>query len=164
MKTILIWSPPLSEPKRVTVDDTIASAAVRAGVATPVDPRDLGPLSAGGAVSPDNPVMIALGQVEGERKFMVRLAVPSAVASIAFGLGAAAPVQAGAPAPTPTPTPMSVTGLPLANATTGVAYEDHLTIVGGSGPFSSSLLSGSRPTGLTITFTGSDMKLAGTLS
>lgn len=116
MKQILLWDPRLPDaaPRRLTVDDRIASAAVRAGVAAPVDQRDFAELSAGGPLAAGDPVEVTL-QV-GVVPRMVRVMLPSAVAAIAeqFALAASVrrPIGGGTPTPTPTPTPSQPVAVP----------------------------------------------------
>lgn len=54
MKTILLWDPrfPDRRPSRLTLEDTVAAAAVRSGVAAAADPLEAGILSAGGPLDP----------------------------------------------------------------------------------------------------------------
>ncbi|MBB5696993.1 hypothetical protein [Sphingomonas yantingensis] len=114
MKQILLWDPRLPDaaPRRLTVDDRIASAAVRAGVAAPVDQRDFAELSAGGPLAAGDPVEMTL-QV-GVVPRMVRVMLPSAVAAIAeqFALAASVRRPIGGGTPTPTPTPTIYAGAP----------------------------------------------------
>lgn len=69
--------------------------------------------------------------------------------SLKIGVGLAALRAMPAPA-------ITVSGLPLADAVAGEAYEHHLTIEGGTPPFSSAVIAGSRPAFLTAIQTGRD--------
>jgi len=107
MKTVLLWDPraPERKPQRFNVNDTLASAMVRAGVAAPADPADYAALSAGGALDPSNLVEVVFEV--GFLKQMARAFVPASVAAVGIGLGILAVRGSAqvAPAPTPTPTP-----------------------------------------------------------
>lgn len=83
MKTVLLWDSrfPDRRPSRLTIDDAVASLAVRSGVATAADPADAGVLSVGGIVSNGYPVEIAL--VHGVSSRTSQVVVPLAIARAA---------------------------------------------------------------------------------
>lgn len=101
MKKILLWDmrQPRSNPVRLEIDDAIASACVRAGVATAADPAEAGALGAGAAIDPANPTEIVIWSGVAQR--VRRVVVPSAVAALALAAGVAVlpggAVIAGAP-------------------------------------------------------------------
>lgn len=89
MKKILLWDMRQREraPYRLEIDDAVASACVRAGVAVPVDPADLPALRAGIPLSAGEPVVITLPS--GAHGRMRQVAVPYAVAAVAVSAGVA---------------------------------------------------------------------------
>jgi hypothetical protein len=93
MKTILLWGPrfPDQSPVRLTVADEIASAAVRAKVAAAADATQAGALAQGEALSSDNPVEVVLQHGAANERTR-RVVLPTAVATVAAGLGLAAAV------------------------------------------------------------------------
>ncbi|MEA3390008.1 MAG: hypothetical protein U9R64_12160 [Pseudomonadota bacterium] len=97
MKKILLWDPrfPDGKPKHLELDDDIASACVRAGVAAAADPAEAGALAQGSAVSAADPTEIVIQS--GVNRTMRRVVVPQAVAILALALGVAA--MAGGKAP-----------------------------------------------------------------
>jgi hypothetical protein len=106
MKKILLWDPrqPAANPTRLEIDDAIASAAARAGVAA-ADPADAGPLAVGAPVDPANPTEVIIWS--GITRISRRVFVPLAVAALAVQAGAAvlpggAMLGSGTPTPTPT--------------------------------------------------------------
>ena len=109
MKKILLWDPrfPDRKPSRLTVDDTVASAAVRAGVAAAADPVDAGALAAGAVLDQGllTPVLLQHGFQGG----LVRVMLPYSVVLV----GAAAGVLAGIG------TPIAGVVTPNAGATSG---------------------------------------------
>lgn len=98
MKKILLWDPrqPSADPVRLEIDDTVASACVRAGVAAAADPADAGALAAGGSLSGESPTEIILWSTV--LKIARRVVVPLAVATIAVQVGAAV-IPGGFPLP-----------------------------------------------------------------
>lgn len=112
MKTILLWDPrfPDRRPARLTVEDTVASAAVRAGVAAAANPAEAGALSAGGALDPTMLTEVVLQHGNGgatRRVFLpYSVVMVGALAGVLAAIGT--PIAGGvtpAPSPTPTPTP-----------------------------------------------------------
>ncbi|MEG3167496.1 hypothetical protein U1737_04730 [Sphingomonas sp. LB3N6] len=110
MKTILLWDPrfPDRRPARITVEDTVASAAVRAGVAAAANPAEAGVLSAGGALDPTmlTEVVLQHGFGGGTRRVVLPYSVVmvGALAGVLAAIGT--PIASGVtPAPSPTPTP-----------------------------------------------------------
>ncbi len=105
MKKILLWDmrQPRSNPARLEIDDAIASACVRAGVATAADPAEAGALGAGAAINPANPTEIVIWS--GVAKHVRHVVVPSAVAALALAAGVAV-LPGGAVPATFTPTPV----------------------------------------------------------
>jgi hypothetical protein len=89
MKTILHWDPrfPVARPVRLELDDAVASAFVRAGVAAPANQADAAALQTGGALDPGNMVEIIIWSGPGKEKR--RVFAPGAVAEIAIAAGAA---------------------------------------------------------------------------
>ncbi|WP_336974138.1 phage head spike fiber domain-containing protein [Sphingobium aromaticiconvertens] len=89
MKKILLWDKrrPSVEPVRLEIDDAVASAFVRAGVASAADPGESGTLSAGGPIDSGEPVEIMLWS--GLQKVPRRVFAPPSVAAIALDIGAA---------------------------------------------------------------------------
>lgn len=108
MKTILLWDArfPDRRPVRLTVEDSVASAAVRAGVAAAADPAEAGVLSAGGALDPSmlTEVVIQDGSRGGTRRVFLPYSVViiGAAAGVMASIGTPIP---GSVTPTPTPTP-----------------------------------------------------------
>ncbi|QCB42993.1 hypothetical protein E5673_12835 [Sphingomonas sp. PAMC26645] len=111
MKTILLWDPrfPDRRPSRLTVEDTVASAAIRAGVAAAANPAEAGALSAGGALDPTMLTEVVLQHGSGgltRRVFLpYSVVMVGALAGVLASIGT--PIPSGVtPTPTPTPTPM----------------------------------------------------------
>ncbi len=106
MKKILLWDmrQPGSNPARLEIDDAIASACVRAGVATAADPAEAGALGAGAAIDPANPTEIVIWSGVAQR--VRRVVVPSAVAALALAAGVAV-LPGGAVTAGGTPTPVA---------------------------------------------------------
>lgn len=105
MKTILLWDPrfPGRPPQRLMVEDAIASAAVRAGVAAANDPSEMAGLMVGGPIDPAD-LTPALIQTRSGR--LAHVMVPATVLQVAANLGLGASLGrpfAAAPAPPPTP-------------------------------------------------------------
>ncbi|WP_010545201.1 hypothetical protein [Sphingomonas elodea] len=122
MADILLWDQrfPDRHPRRLSVNDTLASAAVRAGVAAPVNQADFATLNAGGALDPATPTEIVVE--DGFAKRMRRIVVPVSVAAIALSLGIGASVGVPVtPSPTPTPTPAPTISQPSISPTSGTA-------------------------------------------
>lgn len=123
MKTILLWDPrfPDRRPARLTVEDTVASAAVRAGVAAAADPAEAGALSAGGPLDPATLTEVVLQHGTGTS--IRRVFLPYSVVLVGAAAGVLAsigtPIPGGVtPTPTPTPAPSftsqpSITGTPM---------------------------------------------------
>lgn len=103
MKRIKLWYPShILQPHSLLLDDDIASALVRAGVAAAANPVEAGALGTGGALSAETPVTILVPEgAQGEPR---RIVVPAAVAAIAASGGRAAIVAADVVI-TPTPSP-----------------------------------------------------------
>jgi Predicted xylanase/chitin deacetylase len=114
MKKILLWHPyrPDAAPARLEIDDTIASACVRAGVAAAADPAEAGALSAGGLISAENPVEIIMWTTV--HKIARRVMVPIAVAIMAVQAGAAVTPE-GRPLPSGVVAPVRVLSRIYAN-------------------------------------------------
>jgi len=117
MKTILLWDPrfPDRRPARLTIDDTVASAAVRAGVAAAANPAEAGSLSIGGALDPTMPTEVVLQH--GSGKATRRVVLPYSVVMVGASVGIMASIGtpiAGGVAPTPTPTPQPSPAFSLA--------------------------------------------------
>lgn len=102
MKTILLWDVrfPDRHPALLTLDDTLASACVRAGAAAAANPAEQGVLAAGGALDPAGSVEVVVEVAPVKR--VVRVIVPASVAAIGVGLGIMAPVG-GPPIPSNPP-------------------------------------------------------------
>ncbi|HEY0219950.1 MAG TPA: hypothetical protein VGC26_09335 [Afipia sp.] len=92
MKTILIWDPrfPARVPTQLTLEDDIASACYRAGIASAVNPSDQVALAAGPALSPLGAVEVVIQS--GARNEMVQMTLPLEVAQFAIASGRAAAV------------------------------------------------------------------------
>lgn len=108
MKKILLWDLrfPERRPARLTVDDALASAAVRAGVAAAADPAEQGALANGAPLDPGLLSEVVLEH--GFQKQLVRVILPYSVVLIGAAAGVLAaigtPVAAAAP-PLPPPPP-----------------------------------------------------------
>ena len=107
MKDILLWDSrlPNRDPRRLSVDDALASALVRAGVAAPLNQADFASLNLGGSLDPSNPTEIVVEDTFAKR--MRRIVVPVSVAVIAVSLGLGAGVGGAVtltPPPAPSPT------------------------------------------------------------
>ncbi|MEG3169238.1 hypothetical protein U1737_13675 [Sphingomonas sp. LB3N6] len=109
MKTILLWDPrfPDRKPTRLTLDDAVAAAAVRSGVAAAANPAEAGELGAGGALDAGMPteVMIQHGRNGGglSRVFLpYSVVMVGALAGVLAAIGT--PIAGGVTLP-PTPTP-----------------------------------------------------------
>lgn len=147
MKTILLWDPrfPDRRPARLTVEDTVASAAVRAGVAAAANPAEAGTLAAGGALDPGSLTEVALQH--GSGKAIRRVFIPYSVALVGAAAGVLAAIGvplAGGTTPPPLPT-LTLTG-PLTYATNAAAG----TLVANIG---------NVPAGVTPTLTPNDGRL-----
>lgn len=124
MKTILLWDPrfPDRRPARLTVEDTVASAAVRAGVAAAANPAEAGALSAGGALDPTMLTEVVLQHGNGgttRRVFLpYSVVMVGALAGVLASIGT--PIAGGV---TPTPTPSAPT-IAFANTTASVTEGD----------------------------------------
>ena len=110
MKTILLWDPrfPDRRPARLTVEDAVASAAVRAGVAAAANPAEAGALSAGGALDPTMLTEVVLQHGSGTATRRVFLPYSVVMVGAAAGVLASIgnPIPGGVtPTPTPTPSP-----------------------------------------------------------
>jgi len=135
MKTILLWDPrfPDRRPARLTVEDTVASAAVRTGVAAAAHPAEADALSAGGALDPSMLTEVALQHGSGSATRRVFLPYSVVMVSAAAGVLASigTPIPGGVtPTPTPTPTP-TVPGTPTISVASGNA-QNTVTIVDGA--------------------------------
>lgn len=112
MKTILLWDArfPGRRPALLTLDDALASACVRAGVAAAANPADQAALAAGGALDPGGPIEVVLEVAPIKR--LVRAVLPASVAAIGASLGLCASVS-GAPiggGSGPSPTTIVIAG------------------------------------------------------
>ncbi len=103
MKTILLWDPrfPERHPARLTLEDTVASAAVRSGVATAANPAEAGALSAGGALDPGMMTEVVLQH--GFGSLTRRVFLPYSVVMVGAAAGVLAsigtPIAGGATPP-----------------------------------------------------------------
>lgn len=144
MKTILLWHPrfPDRRPARLTVEDTVASAAVRAGVAAAANPAEAGALSAGAALDPGMLTEVALQHGSGSA--IRRIVIPYSVALVGAAAGVLAavgtPIAGGVVLPT-----LTLTG-PLNYSTTSP-----------SGTLVANI--GNVPAGVTPTLTPNDGRL-----
>jgi hypothetical protein len=107
MKTILLWDPrfPDRRPSRLTVENTVASAAVRAGVAAAANPAEAGALSAGGALDPTMLTEVVLQHGSGSATR--RVVLPYSVVMVGAAAGVLASIGTLIPGgvnPTPNPT------------------------------------------------------------
>ncbi len=112
MKTILLWDPrfPDRRPVRLTVEDTVASAAVRAGVAAAANPAEAGALSIGGMLDPGNLTEVVLQHGTGSATR--RVFIPYSVAQVGAAAGVLATIEkpiAGGVSPAPTLTMTQLT-------------------------------------------------------
>lgn len=104
MKTILLFDPrfPLKNPRRLTVADEIASAAVRAGVAAATNPSEAGALAAGAPLSQADMIEVVM-QHGAANTALARVFVPLSVAQVGAALGILAtvggPISGFAPQP-----------------------------------------------------------------
>lgn len=143
MKTILLWDQryPDRPPHRMSVNDTFASAMVRAGLAAPIDPADFATLNVGGALDLSTPTEIALEDSVSKR--MRRIYVPASVAAIAVSLGVGAstgraisatpaPTPNPSPTPTPTPTPSVTYAFPAVQAKRSAGQRAQIGVIGDS--------------------------------
>lgn len=110
MKTILLWDSrfPDRRPARLTIEDTVASAAVRAGVAAAANPAEAGALSAGAALDPTmlTEVVIQHGSGNATRRVYLPYSVVMVGAAAGVLASIGTPIPGGVtPTPTPTPTP-----------------------------------------------------------
>ncbi len=128
MKSILLWDPrfPDRRPARLTVDDTVASAAVRAGVAAAANPAEAGSLAAGAAIEPSMLTEVLLQHGLGgdtRRVFLpVSVAVIGALAGVLTAVGTP---TSGSVTPTPPPTPaptLTQPGISPAAGTVGQTF------------------------------------------
>lgn len=116
MKTILLWDPrfPDRKPARLTVDDAVASAAVRSGCATAANPTEAGILGAGEPLDPTMLTEVVMQQANGTLR---RVFLPYSVVMVGASVGIMASIGtpiAGGVAPTPTPTPLPSPAFSLA--------------------------------------------------
>lgn len=105
MKTILLWDSrfPNRKPARLTVDDAVASAAVRSGCATAANPAEAGILGAGEPLDPTMLTEVVMQQADGTLR---RVFLPYSVVMVGASVGIMASIGtpiAGGVAPTPTP-------------------------------------------------------------
>lgn len=98
MKVVLVWDPRFLAQKaaRLMLDDRLASAAVRAGVAAAVDPAEQADLAAGAPLDPGS-LTDAIVQ-HGPAKRPVRVVLPASVIAVGVALGIAA-AASGPPIP-----------------------------------------------------------------
>jgi hypothetical protein len=141
MKTILLWDPrfPDRRPARLTVEDTVASAAVRAGVAAAANPAEAGALSAGGAIDPTMLTEVVLQHGPGTA--MRRVFLPYSVVMVGAAAGVLAAIGTPIPGgvtPTPTPSPtltLSATSPSIAsNAAAGTLVSNISNVPAGATP------------------------------
>ncbi len=139
MKTILLWDPrfPDRRPSRLTVEDTVASAAVRAGVAAAANPAEAGVLSAGGALDPTMLTEVVLQHGPGTATRRVFL--PYSVVMVGAAAGALAAI--GTPIPggvTPPPIPTLILLVPApsiaSNAASGTLVSNISNVPAGATP------------------------------
>ncbi len=146
MKTILLFDPrfPLNNPRRLTVADELASAAVRAGVAAAANSSESGALAAGAPLSQADMTEVVM-QHGLTNTALARVFVPLSVALVGAALGILAPVgrQLGGVVPTPS---LTLSG-PL-SFTAGSAAGTLVANIGGV------------PAGVTPTITPNDGRLA----
>lgn len=129
MKAILLWDArDGARPIRLTVDDAIASAAVRAGIATAADPAQAGALAAGDPVSPADPIEVVLQHGTAAQRTR-RVFLPIAVALVAAGLGLAQVVSGALPAGG-----QASPALPAVSATVAEVYAPVLAVPSYAGP------------------------------
>ncbi len=141
MKTILLWDPrfPDRRPARLTVEDTVASAAVRAGIAAAANPAEAGALSAGGALDPTMLTEVVLQHGPGTATRRVFLPYSVVMVGAAAGVLAAigTPIPGGV-TPTPTPSPtltLSATSPSIAsNAAAGTLVSNISNVPTGATP------------------------------
>jgi hypothetical protein len=120
MKTILLWDLrfPANKPVRLTLDDAVASAAVRSGAAAAADPAQSGALNAGGALDPGMLTEVVLQHgVNGTA--MSRVFLPYSVVLVGAAAGVLASIGtpiASTPAPTPTVTISGAQSKPEGNS------------------------------------------------
>ena len=147
MKTILLWDPrfPERRPARLSLDDAVASAAVRAGCATAANPAEAGLLGAGEPLDPGMLTEVVVQQANGTLR---RAFLPYSVVIVGASAGIMASI--GTPVPggfTPTPTPT----LTLSPASPSVASN------AAAGTLVSSI--GNVPMGFSPTVTPNDGRL-----
>lgn len=164
MKTILLWDRrfPTRAPTRLTLDDALASACVRAGVAAAADPAEQGALSAGDALDPGAPVEVVLQHGPPQR--LARVIVPASVAAVGVGLGVCAPIgqPIGGNVPPPA-TQMTISGQ-LAAGTIGAAYSGALTVAPSGAPTKISTEDAAMLAGFGLAWNGATSTLTGTLN
>jgi len=105
MKTILLWDPrfPNRKPARLTVDDAVASAAVRSGCATAANPAEAGTLGTGEPLDPTMLTEVVMQQASGA---LCRVFLPYSVVVVGASVGIMASIGTpitGSVVPTPTP-------------------------------------------------------------
>lgn len=154
MKTILLWDArfPDRRPARLTVEDTVASAAVRAGVAAPANPADAGVLSTGGALDPGllTEVLLQHGPGGATRRVML----PYSVMLVGAAAGVLVPVKlpiTGGVIPTPGPTLNALLLSSTSFLTGGV------TSVGITGKTAGSTIAATSSDGTTLSVSGSTL-------
>lgn len=104
MKTILLWDPrfPDRHPARLSLEDSVASAAVRAGVAAAANLAEAGTLAAGGPLDPGALTEVALQH--GISNAIRRVFLPLSVVAIGAAAGVLAAI--GKPIAGSLPSPM----------------------------------------------------------
>ncbi len=139
MKTILLWDPrfPDRRPSRLTVEDTVASAAVRAGVAAAANLAEAGALSAGSALDPTMLTEVVLQHGAGSATRRVFL--PYSVVLVGAAAGVLAAI--GTPIPgsvTPPPIPTLTLSVPApsiaSNAAAGTLVSSISNVPAGATP------------------------------
>lgn len=107
MKTILLFDPrfPDRGPRRLTVDDAVASASVRAGVAAAANPAEHNELAVGGPLDAGDLTEVVLqhGYVQ-----LVRAVLPLSVALVGNAAGVLATIGAAAAEPPVRPPDTSI--------------------------------------------------------
>lgn len=139
MKTILLWDArfPERRPARLSVEDAVASAAVRAGVAAPAHFADAGALSTGGALDSTMLTEVVLQHGSGgatRRVFLpYSVVLVGAVAGVLVSIGT--PIPDGViPTPSPTIALSTITPSISANAAAGTLVSSVSNVPAGVTP------------------------------
>ena len=120
MKTILLFDPrfPDRKPLRLTVDDAIASAAVRSGVAAAANANEAGTLAAGGPLDAGMLTEVVL-QHGANNGGLTRVVMPYSVILVAASLGRAASIGAPLSGVVVSPTPTIAFAKPFVSVSEG---------------------------------------------